>query len=51
MLHFKGESWGWLAQIYLDGTPLGGHRFMLRADAVQWAEEERHSFENTNQGD
>jgi hypothetical protein len=31
--------------IYMDGLPLGGQRFLLRADAVQWAEQERHGLE------
>jgi hypothetical protein len=39
-LQFKGKSWGWLAMIYMDGSLLGGQRFMLRADAVEWADEE-----------
>ena len=38
-LQFKGNSWGWLATIYMDGSLLGGRRFMLRADAVESADE------------
>jgi hypothetical protein len=34
--------------IFMDGAPLGGQRFLLRADAIRWAEQERVAFEINN---
>ena len=39
-LRFHGEvSWGWKAQILREGELVLGKRFLLRAQAVQFAEE------------
>ena len=44
-LRFHGESWGWEAQFYERGEFVIGRRFLTRAQAVQWAEEERKTTE------
>jgi hypothetical protein len=38
-LRFLGESRGWEVRIERDGAPFGGHRHLLRADALKWADE------------
>jgi hypothetical protein len=43
-LHFRRVSRDWLAMIYMDGWPLGGRSFMLRAEAMTWADRERLAF-------
>jgi hypothetical protein len=43
-LHFRRAAPDWLAMIYMDGWPLGGRSFMLRAEAVEWADKERLAF-------
>jgi hypothetical protein len=40
-LRFHGESFGWEAQILRDGELVIGRRFLLREQAVAWAEHER----------
>ena len=44
-LRFHGESYGWEAQFYERGELLVGRRFVTRALAVEWAEEERKALE------
>ena len=44
-LVFCGESWGWDARTWRDGEFSRSHRFLLRADAVRWAERERADIE------
>jgi hypothetical protein len=45
-LRFRGESYGWEAQILRDGELSFGHRaFVTRAAAVVWAEEQRKESE------
>jgi hypothetical protein len=47
-LRFHGESYGWEVQFFERGDFLYGHgAFVLRAQAVQWAEEERTAMERT----
>lgn len=36
-LTFQGESWGWMAMVYRNGAKFGGHRHLLKADAMKWA--------------
>jgi hypothetical protein len=43
-LHVRRGSGDWLGMIYMDGWPLGGRLFMLRAEAVEWAATERLAF-------
>ena len=40
-LHFRGESYGWEAQILREGELHTGRRFLLREQAARWAEQER----------
>jgi hypothetical protein len=40
-LRFHGESYGWEAQILRDGELAIGQRFLLRDQAVAWAEKQR----------
>jgi hypothetical protein len=47
-LHFRQTSLDWLAMIYMDGWPLGGRSFMLRTDAMEWADTERLAFTGLN---
>ena len=44
-LRFHGESWGWEAQILQRGELSYSRRFLLRQQAVQWAEEERKALD------
>jgi hypothetical protein len=45
-LRFHGESYGWEAQFYERGELFYSRgAFALRADAIQWAEEERLAME------
>jgi hypothetical protein len=46
-LRFHGESYGWEAQFYERGDFVIGRRFVTRALAIQWAEEEREAAEQT----
>jgi hypothetical protein len=48
-LHSRRGSGDWLGMMYMDGGPLGGRLFMLRAEAVEWAARERLAF--TENGD
>jgi hypothetical protein len=40
-LHFPGEGYGWEAQILRDGELTIGRRFLLKAEALKWAEAEK----------
>jgi hypothetical protein len=44
-LRFHGESYGWEAQILRDGQLVIGRRFLLKEQAIEWAEEERKAIE------
>ena len=44
-LNFHGESYGWEAQIFRETDFTIGRRFILRAEAVGWAEAERKDLE------
>ena len=44
-LHFRGESYGWEAQILREGDLHIGRRFLLREQAAKWAERERDWIE------
>lgn len=43
-LRFHGESYGWEAQILRDGELVIGRRFLLREQAVEWAETKRQAL-------
>ena len=38
---FRGEGYGWEAQILRNGQLTIGRRFLLKAEAVNWAEAEK----------
>ena len=40
-LFFRGEGYRWEAQILRDGELTIGRRFLLKAEAVKWAEVEK----------
>jgi hypothetical protein len=40
-LRFHGESYGWEAQIFRETDLRIGRRFILREEAIGWAESER----------
>jgi len=44
-LHFRGESYGWEAQILREGDLHTGRRFLLREQTVKWAAQEREWIE------
>jgi len=44
-LKFHGESYGWEAQIYRETDFRIGRRFILREEAIGWAEQERQDIE------
>ena len=46
---FEGESYGWMVSIFRDGSPFGGHRHLLRADAVKWADDMKTEIEGWQQ--
>ena len=46
-LRFHGESYGWEAQILREGELFLGHgAFVLKGDAIQWAEAQRKDAEH-----
>ena len=44
-LFFRGESYGWEAQIFREADLRIGRRFILREEAIGWAESERQDLE------
>jgi hypothetical protein len=43
-LRFRGESYGWEAQFLEGGELRYGRMFLLREEAIRWAETERHAL-------
>ena len=44
-LKFHGESYGWEALFYANDEFLIGRRFIMRAQAIEWAHDERKAME------
>jgi hypothetical protein len=44
-LHFEVAAGTWLAMVYRSGWPISGQRFILREEAMQWAEGESRAME------
>jgi hypothetical protein len=44
-IYFISESWGWMVEVFRDDRLFQGHRHLLRADAMKWADEMRHDIE------
>lgn len=44
-LRFHGESFGWEAQILRNGELAIGRRFVMKAQAIEWAESLRSEIE------
>jgi hypothetical protein len=44
-LRFHGESYGWDARILRAGDFFASHRFVLRAHAEEWANEQRQNID------
>lgn len=44
-IRFVSESWGWMVSLERDGSPFGGHRHLMRADALKWADDTRQDIE------
>ena len=45
VLRFYGESYGWEAQFFIDGSFARASRWQTREAAVRWAEDERKAIE------
>ena len=40
-IEFHSQPRGWIVMVYRDATMFGGHRHLLKLDALEWAEELR----------